>query len=167
MFPDADSSFDFASNPDPISYFSLLAPVMGRSPNPGEMANYVQNFEKRKAVRGSLYPPGMGPMHPNGAGGSVTPMPNPAAGFGIDQSQVDAANTALAPFGLQTPEHINPFLFFHDQDANGNPTWAGNHPNRPSPRRRDDWSDYSSLKHSGGSNLQHYANGDGDSGDVP
>jgi hypothetical protein len=134
MFPlDNDSFLDPTSSNstlgglDPISTYALMSANMGPQGGPGALANYVQNFEKRRAVRGSLYAPNMRVPHP-GFSGIEAPSPNPGAGYGIDQNQVDAANTALAPFGLQTPTHINPFLYFHDQDADGNATWAGNHP---------------------------------------
>jgi hypothetical protein len=110
---------------DPISDYALMNASMGRSA--GSVGSYVQNYERRKAIRGSLYPPSTRASHRSQAGPMVG-MPNAASAAGIDPSQISAANEALAPFGLQTPSHVNPFLFFHDQDADGNATWAGKHP---------------------------------------
>jgi hypothetical protein len=114
---------------NPMSFLSpkdLEIMMAGANRTGNSVSNYAQNYERRKSIRGSLYPPAMGRMPHRGVG-SVN-GPNVVGNFGIDQSQVDAADTALSPFGLHTPSHINPFLFFNDQHQDGSQTWAGNHP---------------------------------------
>lgn len=127
------SEFDFndasAMMENPLMYMAM-AGGGGTPRQQPNMGQYVQNYERRKAIRQSLYPPGPqgGMRAPRGSQGSQAQMPNVAGNYGISQNGVDAANTALQPFGLSEPTHINPFLMFNDQHADGSPTWAGNHP---------------------------------------
>jgi len=99
-----------------------------QQPNIGQ---YYQRALVRQDLRQGLYGPGT-----HARGGKIAQMVGQAAGMpsvggGMDSSSVvdpSVANSALQPYGLQLPTHTNPFLFFRDQNADGSPTWAGNHP---------------------------------------
>jgi len=107
-----------------------------RNSMPANPGSYAQNYEQHRAIRGGLIGPGITPHNSlprGGRGGMVANglMGFPQLGGGMDSSSVQSnapANAALAPYGLQLPTHTNPFLFFNDQQKDGSPTWAGNHP---------------------------------------
>lgn len=97
--------------------------------NPERM---MDNMVQRQAIRQGMYGPGTRPR-----GGALARMYSgagagmPGIGGGMDPSSMtdpSVANDALSPYGLQMPTHTNPFLFFNDQNKDGSPTWAGNHP---------------------------------------
>jgi len=90
--------------------------------------NYMTGYEQRSALRQALHPRVSGGRMARMVSGS---MGMPSVGGGMDPSSVtdpSVANNALQPYGLQLPTHTNPFLFFNDQNQDGSPTWAGNHP---------------------------------------
>ena len=111
---------------------------MGLNPGSGvampqaqQMGNYIQNYERRRAIRGALYPPQGSTRVGRGAGGGMlAPMPGVGGYAGEDPGSIEATNSALQQIDprLSEPTHINPFLLFHDQNPDGSPTWAGNHP---------------------------------------
>lgn len=90
---------------------------------------YAQGYEIRRALRQGLQPAHMAAGMRGPRGGPAQGLPG--LGGGMDPSSMTdpgPANATLAPYGLQMPTHTNPFLFFQDQNAQGEPTWAGRHP---------------------------------------
>ena len=90
---------------------------------------YADNYLQRSAVRQAFQGPGVraGGVHPLRSTGGGMLSQIFSGGMPSDNPDVSALNVQLSPYGL-SEGHINPFLFFQDQNTDGSPTWAGNHP---------------------------------------
>lgn len=90
---------------------------------------YADNFVRRQAIRQAFTGPGnrmTSPGVPRGGGGGQI-AESFGGGMPNDNPDVSALNAQLQPYGL-SEGHINPFMFFKDQNQDGSATWAGNHP---------------------------------------
>lgn len=105
-----------------------VLPAQAVQPNVGR---YAEGYEMRRALRQGMMASQMARSRMSGMGGMYSPSPQPSFGQGMDPSSIKdpgVANQLLSPYGLQLPTHVNPFLLFNDQKADGSPTWAAQHP---------------------------------------
>jgi hypothetical protein len=97
----------------------------------GEQANPDPYYMRSMARYAAMHPTTSGAAPHGGRGRAVTGRMAQSLGFGggaPENMDVDKMNQMLAPYGQQMPTHVNPFLMFNDQNAQGEPSWAGRHP---------------------------------------